>query len=124
MSDNKVDSQGRNFIRLHDVRGALVTASASLTTGTAATFITGDADYFLDLAEVTMANNSTVSATIILTNDGSTVRSFEVPAANTLHLKFDAQLPQPVKNTPWGIDMNDITGTTVSVGAIFIRKLD
>ena len=118
----KKDNQGRQFIAFHDVRGALVTASASLTTGTATSLLAGDADYFLDLIDITMANNSTVSATVALVNDGTTIRQFEVPAANTLHINFDTPLLQLTKNVLWNADMNDITVTTVTIGAKFIKR--
>lgn len=118
----KTDPQGRQFIAAHDVRGAIVTAAASLTTGTATSLLAGDADHFLDLIEVTFANNSTVSASVALTNDGTSIRTFQVPASNTLAVNFEAPLNQNTKNTPWLADMEDITATTVSVGARFIRK--
>lgn len=108
----------------HDVRGALVSAVATLTTGTAGTLINGDADYFLDIVEITMANNSTVAAAVDLKNDGTTVRSISVPANGTVQLTFDAPLRQETKNIPWVLDMEDITGTSVTVGATLIKQLN
>lgn len=120
----KLDSQGRQFIAQHDVRGAIVSAIASLSTGTATTLIAGDADYFLDIIEMTFANNSTATAGIDLNNDGTTIRHIDVEAGATVQLSFPAPLKQGKKNLPWIVDMNDITGTTVSIGAQLIRKLD
>lgn len=116
----KTDVDGRQFIAQHDVRGAIYTASVTLTGGTAQTLIAGDADYFLDLIEVSFANNS-VSARLTLVNDGSTVRTIQASAGQT-NLKFDAPLAQPVKNTPWMADLEDITGTSIVVDARFIKK--
>lgn len=118
----KQDKQGKQFVALHDVRGAFVTASASLTSGTASELLSGDADYFLDVIEVTFANNSNATASIALKNDGSTVRTITATANGTVQLQFDAPLEQPVKNTPWNVDMEDITGTTVSIGAVFMKR--
>lgn len=115
------DTRGRQFIAMHDARGAIVTAAASLTTGTAATFLSGDASDFLDLIEATFANNSTAAATVTLANDGTTIRTIVVPAATTLAVKWDVPIKQLTKNVPWVIDMEDITGTTVTVGANFIK---
>ncbi len=40
----KTDISGREFIAFHEVRGAIVSCTASLTTGTATTLIAGDVD--------------------------------------------------------------------------------
>lgn len=117
----KHDLEGRAFIAMHDVRGALVSASASLANGTAATLVAGDTDYFLDIIEMTLGNNSTVAASVVLKNDGTTIRTLSVPANGTVQLTFDAPLRQATKNTPWIADMEDITGTTVSVDAVLIK---
>jgi len=118
----KKDSQGRQFIAHHDVRSALVSATASLTTGTAATLLAGDSDYLLDMVEVTFANNSTVGATVALVSDGTTIKTVVAPANGTAQLHFYAPLRQSTKNTPWIADMEDITGTTVTIDAVFIKK--
>lgn len=115
------------FVALHDVRGAIVTASATLTNGTATSLVAGDADYFLDLVEVQLSTGSTVAlgtatAGIDLKNDGTTIRHIDIPEGGTVQLKFDVPLPQITKNTPWVLDLDDITGTTVRVDAIFIKK--
>lgn len=118
------DTKGRELIAMHDVRGALVTANASLTTGTATSLIEGDADYFLDIVEVTLSLSTTVAgatADVALINDGTTVRSLTV-AAGTTQVAFDAPLKQVTKNTPWIVDMADLTGNTLTVGATLIRQ--
>lgn len=118
---NKYDRQGRQFIALHDVRGAIVTASASLSSGTAASLIAGDSDYFLDIIELTCANNSNAATTVTLINDGTTIRTFGVPAFSTAQVQFDVPLGQNTKNTPWIVDLPDITGTTISIAARLIK---
>ena len=120
----KTDLQGRQFIAHHDVRDALVSASASLSTGTAGTFLAPQADYFLDLIEVTLSNNSTVTARVELKTDGTTMRTVSIAAGSSVQLFFDAPLRQQTKNTAWMADMEDITGTTVVVEGTFMRKSD
>lgn len=107
---------------LHDVRGALVSAAASPTTGTAVSLLAGDADYFLDCVEVSMTNQSTVAVGVALINDGTTIRTFQIPANKTELFKFDVPLRQQTKATPWVADMDDVTGTTLVVEGIFIKK--
>jgi hypothetical protein len=122
----KHDSQGRQFIAQHDVRSALVSANASLTTGTATSLISGDADYFLDIVEITFSNNTTVAggvSNVDLISDGTIVRTVSCPPGVT-QLFFDAPLKQITKGTPWNVDLVDITGDTIAVGATLIRKLN
>lgn len=118
----KVDSVGREFVVMHDVRGALVSAAASLTTGTGVTLLAADADYFLDCVEISLSNNSTVGASVTLTNDGTTIRTVQVPPGNTIQLAFDAPLRQGNKALPWIADLEDITGSTVTVEGTFIKN--
>ncbi len=115
------DNKGRQFIAMHEVRSALVTANASLTTGTATTLIAGDSADFLDIVEITFSNNSTVAVGVDLGNDGTIIRHLDLPAGMT-QLRFDAPLKQITKNLPWTLDMDDVTGTTVSVGATLIKQ--
>lgn len=115
------NAQEKQFIAFHDVRGALVTATASLTSGTATSLVSGDTANYLDLVELTCANNSGAAANVILTNDGSTIRTFEVPPYTTL-FKYDVPVEQITKGTGWSVDMEDITGTTVTIDALFVKR--
>lgn len=113
---------------MHDVRGAIVTANASVTSSAAAitTLIAGDSDYFLDIIEATFSNNSTVAAGVDLGNDGTVIRHIDIAAGGTVQLSFNSPLKQGVKALPWTLTMSgtDITGTTISVGAALIKKLN
>lgn len=120
--DNKKDQSGRQFIAHHDVRNSIVSAAATLTTGSAVTLISADADYFLDIVEATFANNSNAAANVLLTNDGTTIRNLQIPAGGSVQLFFDAPLKMNTKNQPWLADMEDITGTTIVIGATLIKK--
>lgn len=117
MSQNTV-SLNRPFV----VRGACVTATATLTGGTNTTLLTGDSAYSLDLVEITIANNSTLSASVALKDDGTTVRTLNIPLGGTVQLQFPIPAPQGRKGGIWSVDMEDISGTTLSVDAIFIKN--
>ncbi len=70
---------------------------------------------------MTAANNSTVAASFSLVNDGTTIRTFTVPGG-TSQFQFFVPLQQQTKNTPWLADLEDITGTTVTIGAYLIKN--
>ncbi len=118
----KYDRDSKLMIQMHEARGALVTASATLSNGTAATLLAGDADKMLDLIEVSFATASILGVSVDLMNDGSVIRSVVAPAGGTLHMKFDAPVEQLTKNIAWVVDMEDTTGTTVKVNATFIKR--
>lgn len=107
---------------MHEVRNGLVTASASLSSGTAATLLAGDTGNLLDLVEVTLSSNSTITSSVVLKNDGTTVRTFQVPTNGSVSIAYDVPVKQLTKNTPWLVDMEDVTGTTVTIDAVFIKK--
>jgi hypothetical protein len=118
----KVDNSGAQVMAFHEVRGGLVSAAASVSTGSPATLIAGDADYFLDIVEITFSHNSTLAGAVVdLKNDGTIVRTVALPAG-AVQLVFDAPLKQITKGTPWVIDMGDITGSTVDVAATLVKK--
>lgn len=116
------DDLGRGIVR-HCVRDLVYTATASLSTGTAATLFTGASGFFADLKQITLSNNSTASATVAVLDESTTVRTIQVPAGNTLNFTFDPALKQSATGGNWGVDMEDITGTTVSVAAEFNREV-
>ena len=121
------DNRGREVTTLYEVRSAVVTAQASLLSGSPVTLLTGDSDYFLDLVEITFACNSTVAlggllSGLDLRNDGSLIRRIDLPESGMVQLKFPIPLMQQTKNTPWILDMDDITGVDVEVGATFIKN--
>lgn len=112
----------KHLILPYEVRGACVSASASITTGTNGVLLTGDADYRLDLVEVSFSNNSTVAASLSLKDDGTTVRTINVPIGGMVQLKFPIPLEQNAAGGDWTLDMEDITGTTVGAQAVFIKR--
>ena len=124
----KHTTDGIQITQPYEVGGAFVTATATLTTGTATSLVTGDADYYLDLVEIMFSSTSTVALgtanfSIALINDGETYRTFAMgEGQDVTQAIFPAPLRQNVKNTPWNIDMDDVTGTTVNVAATFVKK--
>lgn len=118
----KEDLLGRQVITQYATRDALVTASLSLTNGTNSTLISGDSDYPLDILEITFANQSTVAAQVTLKDDGTSVKTLEIPANSTLELANNVPLTQGRAGGDWTLDMEDITGTTVVVEAVLMKN--
>lgn len=116
------DLSGRPFADGFTVHDATNTATATLTTGTPATLASAVPGRFLDLVEVSFANNSG-AAQVQLLDDGTPVRTFQVPASTTLQAVFDPPVPQSSPNSVWQADMEDVTGSTVTVNATFLRNL-
>lgn len=119
---SKYDRDGKLMVQFHELRGAVVSANVTLSTGTTTSLIAGDSDKMLDIVEISFANDSTAATTVTLSNDGTTVRTVNVPTSGTVQLYFDVPLEQITKNTPWLIDMPDITGTNIYVGASLIKR--
>lgn len=115
------DKLGREITIPYVARGALVTATATLTTGTPTTLIAGDTDYPLDILEVTFSNQSTVAALVTLLDDGTTVRTLEIQPG-TVELCPHIPIIQGAKGGNWYVKMEDITGTTVTVDAILTKN--
>lgn len=116
------DPLGRELVALYAARGALVTASASVTNGTPTTLIAGDTSYPLDILNICFSNNSTVAVVVLLKDDGTTVRTVSIPASATVELNPSVPIPQILKGGNWQIDMPDITATTVTVEAILLKN--
>lgn len=118
------DDVGRQLVVPHQVRDLVATAYVQITSGTPVTLLAGDADFFHDLVEVSFATNSTVAVTnVALKDDGTTVRVVDIPVNDTVTLKFPVPVPQNAKGGNWTIDMEDVTGTTLDVGALFIKNV-
>ena len=121
------DDVGRQLTWPFQVRDLYATAAATLTTGTAATLLAaGGAGVFNDLVHISFANNSTVAgntAQVQLLQNGTVMKTVQVPNGNTLSIDFTYPLPQATAATVWTVDMEDITGSTVNINAIFIQNI-
>ena len=112
---------GELFAGNYTLRDATTTASASLTGGTPTVLQAADGR-FMDLVEITLSNSSDAAVSVILSDDGTTVRTYPVAASSTLQLQYDTPIPQSAKGGAWRLDMPDISGTTVTAGALFRRN--
>lgn len=120
------DKYGRQITQPYTVRDLVATAAASLTNGTPTTLITGITGTLLDLVYISLTNNSDFAVTVTLTDDSTTVRTFSVPVTTTnsgvVSAEFPIPWPQSTAGSTWRVDMPDISGTTVTVDALYIRN--
>ena len=120
------DDLGRQVMTLHQVRDLIATASASLTNGTPTSLLDGTTGEFHDLIWISFTNSSNASVTVALTDDSLTVKSFEVPVSTVnsgiVQAEYPIPWPQGATGSAWRVDMPDITGTTVTVEALFAKN--
>ena len=119
------DDLGRVLTRPIQVRDLTQTAYATFSTGTEATLISGVASTFLDLIYIMGANNSdaAVSVDIRSGTGGSVIMTLQIPANGTAGVALPVPLPQEIVAGAWTVDLPDITGTTVSVSALFTKEV-
>ena len=117
------DDVGRQLTRPYQARDLINTAYASLTTGTKTALTTGISGSYLDLCQITCANNSDAAAIVTLTDESTIVRSISVPANGVSHLNFQVPLKQSTTGVAWYVDLPDITGTTIEVTAEFAQEV-
>lgn len=119
------DGIGRVITRPVQVRGLLQTAYVSLTTGTETTLLAGVAGIYFDLIYVMGTNNSDAAVTVDLRSatGGGIITSIRVPANGTAGVSLSAPIPQNVAADTWTADLPDITGSTITLGALFSREV-
>lgn len=121
------DDLGRQLVRPVQVRDLIVTAYASLTNGTETTLLSASAGYFHDLIYIMGANSSDVAVTVDIrpVTAGNVIMSLQIPASGTAGVSLPVPIPQMGVDTGnnWTADMNDITGTTVYVSALFSKEI-
>lgn len=116
------DALGRAVITQHHIREAHVTATASVSTGTKTTLLSGQAEYKLDLLYLTASNSSDAAYSVTLSDDGTNVYTFNVPASNTIELRPEGTILQSAAGGNWQLDIGDLTGGTITVFADFIKN--
>lgn len=118
------DDLGRQIVR-HQVRDLTQSAYAQLTTGTETTLLAGVASTFLDLLWIVGANNSDVAVTVDIRSGtaGSTLLTLQIPANGTAGIAPVLPVKQEIVAGTWTADMGDITGTTVSLSALFSKEI-
>ncbi len=119
------DDLGRQIVRTVQVRDLIQTAYVQITTGTETTLRAAVAGAYLDLIYVMGANNSdaAVSVDIRAVTAGGVVMTLQIPASGTAGIACPVPLPQQETGNNWTADMADITGTTVSLTALFSQEV-
>lgn len=120
-----MDDIGRQLVRPVQVRDLLATAYASLTNGTETTLATAAAGTYLDLVYVMGTNNSDAAVTVDLraVSAGNIQTSIRIPANGTAGVSLPVPIPQDETGNAWTADMPDITGTTVTISALFSKEV-
>lgn len=122
------DDLGRQVMKVNQVRDLLATAYVSLTTGTETTLLSATAGFYYDLVYIMGANASDAVATVDIrpVTGGNIVMTLVVPPYGTAGVSLPTPLPQTGSDgtgNNWTADMNDITGTTVYVSALFSKEV-
>lgn len=120
-----LDDLGRSLTRVQ-ARDLTQSARIALSTGTETTLLAGVAATFLDMLWITAANNSDAAVSVDFRSGtaGDVELTLQVPANGTSGAVFaGAPLKQEVLAGAWTADMTDITGTTVSISALFSKEI-
>lgn len=122
------DDLGRQVMKVNQVRDLLSTAYVSLTTGTETTLLSATAGFYYDLVYIMGANNSDAVATVDIrgVSGGNILMTLVVPPYGTSGVSLPVPIPQTGSDgtgNNWTADMNDITGTTVYVSALFSKEI-
>jgi hypothetical protein len=108
-----------------NVRGSLATAYVSLTTGTETTLLAGTAGEYRDLIYLMGANNSDAAVSVDIRDvaAGNIQTSVRIPANGTAGVSLPVPIPQSETGNNWTVDMGDITGTVVTLSALFSKEV-
>ena len=115
------DDLGRVLTR-YQTRDLLTTAVASLTGGTKTALATALTGEYLDLYQIQYSNNSDAATTLTVTDESTTVLTIPVAASSNSIMTFDVPLLQSATGVAWYVDIPDISGTTISINAMFTRE--
>lgn len=123
------DDLGRQLTRPVQVRDLIVTARATVSTGTETTLLSGASGSYHDLIFIHATNSSGAATTIDVRSvtGGNVVLTLDVPATGVGNSNPSVTLPVPypqdATGNNWTVDMPDITGTTVTVEALFSKEV-
>lgn len=122
------DDLGRQLTTPYQVRDLVATAQASTATLAEVTLLAGAASTFHDLLEITCANNTGAAVRVSLRDAtaAGVVKTFDVPANNTIQQTFPVPVPQNTAAAAWTIQnagSGDISGTDVTVSATFVKNV-
>lgn len=127
--DIAYDDLGRQITMPYQVRDLVATAAADTATLAEVTLLAaGAAGVFNDLVELTCANQSGAAVTLSLRDStgGTAIRTLVLPATATQSFRFPVPIPQNTAATIWTIQnagTGDISGTVVSISALFIKNV-
>lgn len=119
------DDVGRELIRPVQVRDLIRTARVAVTNGTETTLLAASAGAYHDLIYLLGANNSdaAVSVDIRGITAGNVLLTLQLPANGTAGVATPVPLPQDETGNNWTIDLPDITGSTVTITALFSKEV-
>lgn len=119
------DKLGRQLVRPVQMRDLTSTAYATLTNGSETTLFAGATSTYHDLIYVLGANTSDVAVTVHLRASlaGNILMSLQIPASATAGVATPVPIPAGDVGATWTADMDDITGTTVYLSALFSKEL-
>ena len=83
------------------------------------------ASTFFDLVYIAGANNSDAAVSVDIRSGtaNGVVLTLQIPANGTTGVSLSVPIPQDVAANTWTADMADITGTTVSLSALFSKEV-
>lgn len=116
------DDLGRQLIRFQ-ARDLFTTATASLTGGTKTALATATTGEYLDLFQIQYSNNSDAATTLTVSDESTTVLTIPVPASKSEVMTFNFPLLQSATGVAWYVDLPDISGTTITINAMFTREI-
>mgnify|MGYP001573982944 CR=1 FL=1 len=121
-----LDDLGRQMVRTQ-VRDLTQSAYVQLTTGSETTLLAaGGAGVFHDLLWIVASNNSDAATSVDLRSAtaGTVLMTLQVPANSTTGANVNASpLKQEIVASVWTADLPDITGTTISLSALFSKEV-
>lgn len=125
------DDLGRQLVRPVQVRDLIYTAYVSKasgsTFGTETTLLAATAGAMFDLIYVMGSNDSdaAISCDIRGVTAGGVLMNIRIPANGTAGVATPVPIPQTSSDTgnAWTIDLPDVTGTNISISALFSREI-
>lgn len=123
------DDLGRQLVRPVQIRDLIATAYVSKvsgsTFGTETTLLASGAGVLLDLIYVMGTNDSTAAIQVDLraSTGGTVCKSIEIPAGGTAGVSLPVPYPAPFADHTWTIDLPDVTGTNITISALFSKEV-
>lgn len=120
------DDLGRAVSRPVQVRDLIATAYVSISNGDETVLLAaGASGVFHDLIYVLGTNNSDAAVTVALRDStaGNIKTSIRIPANGTAGVSTLVPIPQDEALSVWTADLPDITGTTVTLSALFSKEV-